>query len=108
MKSLFKHDFADLSNEIFDKIIEKENFFVERIISNGQFTPQGEWLSQERAELVFLLKGQAKLRFKENGEIIEMTQGDYLLIAPNVEHRVEFTSNTEETIWLAIHYKENA
>ncbi len=106
MKSLFEHNFTDLSEEIFDIILEKDGFYVERIISFGQQTPEGIWLRQERAELVFLLKGWAKLKFKENNVEINMEPGDYVLIKPNEEHRVTGTAPDEETIWLAIHFKE--
>jgi len=106
MKSLYKHNFTDLSEEIFDIILEKENFYVERIISFGQRTPDGVWLRQERAELVFLLKGWAKLKFKDKGEDCLMQPGDYVLIKSNEEHRVSETAPNEETIWLAIHFKE--
>lgn len=106
MKSLFEHKFEDLSVEIFEKIIECGNFFVERIISNGQATAQGEWLSQERAELVFLLKGEAGLRFKSDDKTLIMKPGDYVLINSCQEHRVDFTSAVEETVWLAIHFEE--
>lgn len=106
MKSLFEHNFTDLSEEIFDIILEKDSFYVERIISFGHRTPEGIWLQQKRAELVFLLKGWAKLKFKENDVEIFMKPGDYVLIKPLEEHRVSDTAPNEETIWLAIHFKE--
>ncbi len=106
MKSLFEYHFTELSEEIFEIIIEKDNFYVERIISFGQKTPEDTWLRQERAELVFLLKGWAKLEFRENDEEITMKPGNYILIKPNEEHRVSETAPDEETIWLAIHFKE--
>lgn len=105
MKSIFEHKYTDLQDEIFEKILEHSEFFVERIISKGQKTPDGEWLSQERAELVFLLKGWARLSFKSSGKEFFMRPGDYLLINPFEEHRVEETAKDEETIWLAIHFK---
>lgn len=107
MKSLFEHNYLDLTEEIFEKILEEKNFYVERIISFGQSTPVNEWLSQNRAELVFLLKGWAKIQFKNKSEILYMTPGDYILIEPNEEHRVCETAPYEETIWLAIHFDKS-
>jgi|YNPMSStandDraft_1061717.scaffolds.fasta_scaffold00588_4 cupin 2 domain-containing protein len=107
MKSLFEHSYNDLSDEIFEKIIEEKSFFVERIISFGQKTPENLWLTQNRAELVFLLKGWAKIQFKNKSEILYMKPGNYILIEPNEEHRVFETAPYEETIWLAIHFDKS-
>lgn len=103
MKSLFIHGNTDVSKEIFETMVEKNNFKLERIITNCQKTPEGEWLSQERAEFVVVLKGRATLIFKSDGKIQDMYAGDYVLIEPNELHRVDSVS-AEETVWLALHY----
>jgi len=92
------------NQEIIEKLIQGKEFWLERIISTGQVTPEGQWYDQETNEWVILLKGNAKLLFEENLEIINLKSGDYLFIPAHKKHRVEFTDPNTETIWLAIHY----
>lgn len=105
MNSIFEHSFVDTTNEIFETLIEKPNMLVERIISNGQSTPEGEWLCQMRDEYVLLLKGSAGLSFRAEERYVELKPGDWLVIPSNTDHRVDFTSSKEETIWFAVHYE---
>lgn len=90
-------------DEIFEALLKDKNLKLERIISTGQATPEGEWYDQEQNEWVVLLQGSAELRF-ENNEIIKLEPGDYVLLPSHCKHRVEKTSETETTIWLALHY----
>lgn len=77
---------------------------LERIVSLGQATPPGEWLDQERAEWVILLRGAARLRFADESSAREMRAGDYVNVPARCRHRVEWTTPDEPTIWLALHY----
>lgn len=90
--------------EQFEQIIKTSNFFVERIISNGN-CPSQEWMIQDWTELVFLLKGDATIEI-EGGRTIEMKEGDYCTIPKQLTHRV-IKTNDLQTIWLAIHYEES-
>ena len=91
------------------KIGKSENFKLERIISTGQVTPEGEWYDQEKDEWVILLQGNAKLLFEKNyndkieNKIIELKKGDYLFIKKHEKHRVIYTSQDPPCIWLALH-----
>ena len=38
---------------------------VERIVSNGQVTPEGEWYDQDLDEWVVVLEGEARLHYME-------------------------------------------
>ena len=99
---------------IFDKIIvdkEEENFFeifknetikIEKIVSNGQISPENFWYEQEKSEFILLLEGFAILEF-ENREV-ELKKGDCLNIKAMEKHRVKFTSLDEPTIWFAVFY----
>ena len=99
---------------IFDKIIvdkEEENFFeifknetikIEKIVSNGQTSPENFWYEQEKSEFVLLLEGFAILEF-ENREV-ELKKGDCINIKAKQKHRVKFTSLDEPTIWFAVFY----
>ena len=99
---------------IFDKIIvdkEEENFFeifknetikIEKIVSNGQISPENFWYEQKKSEFILLLEGFAILEF-ENREV-ELKKGDCINIKAKQKHRVKFTSLDEPTIWFAVFY----
>jgi cupin 2 domain-containing protein len=77
---------------------------LEKIISDGQATPPGEWLDQENDEWVLLLKGSAGLRFAGESGIRTMRPGDAVNLPARLRHRVEWTECGAKTIWLALHY----
>lgn len=93
------------SHEIFETLLKSDSFKLERIISSGQATPEGEWLCQELDEWVILLSGKAGLSFEDEECIIDLFPGDYIHIPANKRHRVEWTDKNQKTIWLALHYK---
>ena len=41
---------------------------VERIVSNGQVTPEGEWYDQDWDEWVVVLEGEARLGYEDGHE----------------------------------------
>ena len=90
------------NQEVFETILSTPNLKIERIISTGKITPQGTWYDQQQDEWVLLLQGEAQLSY-EDGSIINLRTGDYLLIKAHQKHRVESTSLNPPCIWLAIH-----
>lgn len=102
MKNLFKELPVNLENEIFEDIFNSPNLKIERIISNGHFSPDNFWYDQEQNEWVIVLQGNAILEYENRTIILEV--GDYELIPAHQKHRVASTSNEEPTIWLAIHF----
>lgn len=101
--------FADLpkvlEKEIFVTLAETPNLKIERILSNGQATPPGQWCDQDLNEWVILLKGRAGLLFEGEAKVTELQPGDYLNIPAHRRHRVDWTDSGQTTVWLAIHYK---
>jgi len=91
--------------EAFRVLAKGRNFKIERIVSCGQATPKNKWLCQKQAEWVMVLKGRARLLFKQEKRKISLKSGDYLFIPANTLHRIEWTSRKQKTIWLAIHLK---
>lgn len=89
--------------ELFEELLANPNLKIERIVSNGQTTPEGKWYEQATAEWVVLLQGNAELTY-ENGEQTQLKAGDYLLIPAMKKHRVSYTSTEPPCIWLAIHF----
>ena len=94
---------AALPDEVTEILAETGNIRIERITSNGQATPEGEWYDQERDEWVLLLAGSAGLLIEgENGPRV-LNPGDYLMIPAHCRHRVAWTGTQEKTVWLALH-----
>ncbi len=104
MKNLFEDVPDFLAEEITDVLLKTENFRLERIVSQGQATPAGEWYDQEMDEWVLLLRGSAGLRFEGEPEVRVMRAGDALLIPAHARHRVEWTEAGAKTFWLAVHF----
>jgi cupin 2 domain-containing protein len=51
------------------------------------------------------LSGSAELQFAEQEKNTKMIPGDWIKIFPHEKHRVENTSDSEDTVWLAIHWE---
>lgn len=77
---------------------------VKRIVSTGQATPAGEWYEQDDHELCVVLAGSGSLVFEGRKEPVRLLAGDALYLPRGVRHRVESTSTTEPTVWLALHH----
>ncbi len=90
--------------EFFESLCEGNNLKIERIVSRGQVSPPGKWYDQPENEWVILLKGKATLEF-EKSQMVHLSAGDYLLLPAGLRHRVTYTSNDPECVWLAIHFK---
>ena len=89
------------SPESFDSILKgPHGLLVERIVSHGHITPEGEWYDQERDEWVAVLEGTARLCYEDGREIF-LSKGDHVFLPKHVRHRVTRTSSP--CIWLAVH-----
>ncbi len=97
---------ADLPREISQLLLDANTgrVRIERIVSRGHCSPPGFWYDQQDNEWVMLVKGAARLRFEAGDRILHLAAGDHLTIAAHERHRVEWTSDTEDTIWLAVFY----
>ncbi|MDD5488448.1 MAG: cupin domain-containing protein [Candidatus Omnitrophica bacterium] len=104
MPNIFEDIPEYIKEELFEELAGKDGIRIERIVSEGQCTPPGVWLSQERNEWVLLLAGEAELSFRNAGGKLYMRPGEHVLISSGTEHRVEWTSTEEQTVWLAVHF----
>ena len=59
MTNLFAPIPPEITEEIFQVLLETGVFRLERIVSGGQATPPGEWYDQDTHEWVALLSGGA-------------------------------------------------
>lgn len=93
-----------LSAEAFESVVESNSVRIERIVSSGQATPEGEWYDQERDEWVLVLAGSAGLLFEGALEPQRLVVGDHILIPAGCRHRVAWTDPAVRTVWLAVHF----
>ena len=103
VKNIFDATVAVSGAEEFATLFENPAVKIERIVSHSHSSPEGLWYDQSADEWVLVVRGAATLEFA-GGELVEMNEGDHLLIPRHTRHRVRRT--TDETIWLAVHVKE--
>lgn len=94
-------------NEVFESLLRHPGFHLERILSWGQVTPEGEWYDQAQNEWVLLLAGAARL-LVEGQEALALGPGDAVLLPAHCRHRVIWTDPEKATVWLALHYMSEA
>ncbi|QDF28681.1 cupin domain-containing protein [Halarcobacter anaerophilus] len=102
IENIFNNLIINKEKEQFFDLLKKDNIRVEKIVSNGQISPNDFWYKQDENEFVIILKGEAVLEFEDKE--ISLKVGDYINIEANVKHRVKYTSKDETTLWLAIFY----
>ncbi len=90
--------------ELLTILLERPDLRIERIVSTGQATPDGEWYDQERDEFVLVVAGAARLRIEGEAEDRQLAAGDWLLLPAHCRHRVTWTRAESPTIWLAVHF----
>ena len=95
---------ATIPEEIVQVLASGSSVRIERILSKGHCSPPGFWYDQEQHEWVLLVAGEASLRFEHDDRTLHLKPGDYVNIAAHEKHRVEWTTESTETIWLAIFY----
>ena len=88
-------------NEDIIDLVRSDDIRIERIVSTGQTTPEGQWYDQDEDEWVALIQGEAVLEY-ENGERLNLSAGDYVLLPAHCRHRVAYTSPQPPCIWLAV------
>lgn len=91
------------AGEVFDTLLSLPAVRIERIVSRGQATPDGEWYDQQQGEWVLLLAGAAGLLLEGEAEPRRLLPGDYLYLPPRRRHRVAWTDAGQATVWLAVH-----
>lgn len=77
---------------------------IERIISRGHCSADDFWYDQDYNEWVLLLQGKASLSFEGTPAALELTVGDYINIPAHIRHRVAWSAEDTETLWLTVKY----
>ena len=101
--SLFESIPKNLPNELFETLVKTDSVHIERIVSRGHTSPEEGWYEQGKNEFVLVLKGAARLEFGD-GRVVSMGVGDWLEIVAHERHRVVWTDEEGETVWVAVHY----
>jgi cupin 2 domain-containing protein len=104
-QNIFANLPVGVCREHFETLLTSDHFKLERIVSYGPATMEGEWYDQDHCEWVLLLKGSAGLQVEGDAEIHVLMPGDYLYLPAHRRHRVEWTQTQGETIWLALHHR---
>lgn len=104
LSNIFGNLPLDLPEELFETLAESGPVRIERIISRGHATAEGQWYDQERDEWVLLLRGSAGLLFEGEKTPRMLAAGDFVLIPAHCRHRVVWTDQAGTTVWLAIHF----
>ena len=106
MFNLFSNIPSNLPAELIETLIQSDGVRVERIVSHGHASPEGFWYDQDEHEWVMVLQGSARLQLED--KTIELGPGDHINLPAHTKHRVQWTTNDQPTIWLAIFYKSLA
>jgi cupin 2 domain-containing protein len=106
MTNLFASLPAVGAAEEFSTLTTHAGVRVERIVSRGHVTPDGEWYDQAWAEWVAVVEGAAELTLADPEEVVRLGRGDTFFIPAHRRHRVTWTD--DPTIWLAVHWPAEA
>jgi len=89
--------------EVVTSLVTRGSVRFERIVSQGQSSPEGFWYDQAEHEFVMLLQGHAELEFAD-GRTVSLHPGDWLELEAHLRHRVRSTAPDEPTVWLVAFY----
>jgi cupin 2 domain-containing protein len=93
-----------LAEEAFTTLVDRPGLRIDRIVSTGQTTPEGQWHDQETDEWVLLMEGAERLRVEGESEDRAFTEGDWILLPAHCRHCVTWTRAQSPTVWLAVHF----
>ena len=94
-----------LPDEVVDLLVDRPGLRIERIVSTGQATPEGQWYDQDSDELVLVVDGAARLSIEGEATDRALSEGDWILLPAHCRHRVTWTRAEPPTVWLAIHFR---
>ena len=87
VNNLFACSPSSGNEEQIHTLVNSGNIRIERIVSNGQCSPNDFWYDQPEDEWVLLMKGTAVLAW-EDGTMVSLKSGDFLTIPAHLKDRV--------------------
>ena len=103
ISNIFNHIPSELPDELVQDLVRSNHVRIERIVSHGHCSASGLWYDQQWDEWVLLIKGKALIEFEGKTESAELGPGDHVFIPAHLKHRVSWTAENTDTIWLAVH-----
>ena len=107
MGNVFEGIPAELPKEMIETLIDCTNVRIERIVSKGHCSPEGLWYEQEEDEFVLVVKGAGEIEFAD-GDRVRLGTGDWVNIPAMKKHRVSWTEEGVETVWLGVFYQQHS
>lgn len=104
--NLFQDIPEGLNPELVERLFERDTIRIERIVSRGQSSSSDFWYDQDEHEWVAVLAGQAKLKIEGLEQQVTLNPGDTYHLPAHTKHRVAWTSPSQDTIWLAVFWKD--
>lgn len=101
--SLWDEAGLDPDRECFDPLAVGEGWRLERIVSHGCASPDGDWYDPSEDEWVLLARGQATLEF-DDGSLLDLEAGHWVVLPAHTRHRVARVS--DDAVWVALHGKQ--
>lgn len=101
--NLFTAPAARGPGEHLETLLERPGLRLERIVSFGHATPEGDWFDQPDDEWVMLASGRARLFIEGEERERILVAGDCLFLPAHCRHRVTWTDEKAPAIWLALH-----
>jgi cupin 2 domain-containing protein len=101
--NLFEDIPGTLPEEFLQEILNRDNVRIERIVSRGHRSPEGFWYDQAWDEWVLVIRGRAVVEIEGQPQAVALGPGNHLLIPSHTRHRVAWTDDNNDTIWLAVH-----
>ena len=97
-----------LHDEEFSDLVNSPPVRIERIVSTGHCSPKDFWYDQEENEWVMVIAGAARLEIEENGKrsMVSLGPGEHRFLPAHRRHRVDWTSDSTATVWLAVWWSE--
>lgn len=101
-----------LPEEWVEILCRRSGLRIERIVSRGHCSPAGFWYDQPEHEFVLLLRGGARLEFAATVErgpySVQLSPADHLLIPAHRRHRVAWTPDRVDTVWLTVFFADDS
>ena len=93
--------------EIIEPLVSARGLRLERIVSQGQVSPDDFWYDQNEAEWVMILSGSARLAIAGEDKERLLREGDAVFLQAHCRHRVTWTDPDRRTVWLALFVDTN-
>lgn len=95
---------VDLGTEHETTLLATPAFRLVQIVSRGYASSPGHVYDQDEHEWVTLVSGRAALTVEDRGRV-EMSPGDSLFLPSRTRHRLEWTSEDEPAVWIALFFR---